>query len=437
MKLQIQTAKIFEPLFAPYRYKGAYGGRGSGKSHFFAALLIRESLLRPPIRAVCIREYQSTLRDSSKRLIEDLLDLYRLGESQGFRSLVDRIETPKGGLITFRGMQDTTAESLKSLEGIDIAWIEEAQVLSQRSLSLLRPTIRADKSELWFSWNPRRAEDPVDRLLRTTTPTNACVIRSLWSDNPWFPPILDQERQDCLRSDPSQYDHIWTGDYVTVADGAYFAQALASARAEHRIGHVAPEPLMPYHAFWDIGGTGTHSDACAIWIAQFVGREIRVLDYYEAIGQPLAEHVAWLRNQKYDQAHMHLPHDGVTHDRVFDVTFEGQLRKANFPVSVTKNQGAGAAIARIEAIRRIMPSCRFAAEPCKGGLEALGWYHERKSESRSIGLGPEHDWSSHGADAFGLLAIGAEDLFNQQGRRGTVQRNDMRIRWNQSGAWME
>jgi hypothetical protein len=189
------------------------------------------------------------------------------------------IETPGDGVIAFQGMQDHTAESIKSLEGFKRAWTEEAQSLSARSLILLRPTIRAPGSELWFGWNPRLKVDPVDVMLRgEEQPTGAVVVRANWSDNPWFPAELEQERQDCLRMQPEQYDHIWEGGYVTVAEGAYYAKQLAEAKAEDR--HVAADPLMEYRAFWDIGTR----DATAIWIAQFVGREIRVLNYYEATG---------------------------------------------------------------------------------------------------------------------------------------------------------
>ena len=193
--------------------------------------------MNPGTRAVCIREVQKSLKESAKRLIEDQLGKWNLGEKQGFRILTDRIETPGGGIIIFQGMQDHTAESVKSLENFRIAWCEESQSLSARSLGLLRPTIRAEGSEIWFSWNPTRKSDPVDQLFRAgELPTNATVVQANWSDNPWFPSVLEQERLDCLRSQPDQYTHIWTGDYATVLTGAYFAKHLAEARAQGRIG---------------------------------------------------------------------------------------------------------------------------------------------------------------------------------------------------------
>lgn len=413
--LDIQTARVFKPLLAPARYKGVHGGRGSGKSHFFADLLVEDCLAEPGIsgegmRAVCIREVQKDLSQSSKRLIEDKLAQHRIGEADGFKAFRDVIQTPKDGLIIFKGMQDYNAESIKSLEGYKRAWCEEAQSLSARSLSLLRPTIRANDSEIRFSWNPRRKTDPVDALLRGgTLPTGAVVVRANWSDNPWFPSVLEQERKDCLAQNPEQYDHIWEGGYATVLEGAYYARHIAEAKAQNRIGRVAADPLMAYRAFFDIGGTGAKADAVAIWISQFVGREIRVLDYYEAVGQPLAAHVAWLRSRGYGDASIWLPHDGATHDKVHDVSYESALRDAGFAVEVVPNQGAGAAAARIEAGRRRFPSIWFNQETTQAGIDALGWYHEKRDPDRNIGLGPEHDWASHGADAFGLMCVAYEE----------------------------
>lgn len=404
--LDIQTARVFKPLLGPARYKGAYGGRGSGKSHFFADMLIEDSLAEKGMRSVCIREVQKSLKESAKRLLEDKLGEHGLGEADGFKVFREVIETPGDGLINFQGMQDHTAESIKSLEGYKRAWCEESQSLSARSLSLLRPTIRAEGSEIWFSWNPRRKTDPVDAMLRSETlPTGAAVVQANWSDNPWFPSVLEQERKDCLRDDPDQYQHIWEGDYASVLAGAYYARCIAEAKQQGRIGNVARDPLMTIRAIFDIGGTGAKADAVAIWIVQFVGREIRVLDYYEAVGQPLATHVAWLRERGYDKALCILPHDGATHDRVFDVSYESALRDAGFEVEVIPNQGAGAASARILAGQRRFPSIWFNEATTKAGIDALGWYHERRDAARNIGLGPEHDWASHGADAFGLMCV--------------------------------
>lgn len=426
--VQLPTARVFQPLLEPARYKAAHGGRGSGKSHFFADLLIEDSLAERGLRSVCIREVQKSLKESAKRLLEDKLAEHRLGEADGFKVFREVIETPGDGAVIFQGMQDHTAESIKSLEGFKRAWVEEAQTLSARSLSLLRPTIRAEGSQLWFSWNPRRKTDPVDMMLRgDSKPTGSAVVQANWSDNPWFPDVLEQERKDCQRDNPDQYDHIWEGGYASVIDGAYYAKSLSAAREQGRIGNVSADPLMTYRAIFDIGGTGAKADAVAIWIAQFVGREIRVLNYYEAVGQPLATHVNWLREHGYGGAQIILPHDGTTNDKVFDVSYESALRAAGFDVIVIPNQGKGAAAMRIEAARRLFPSIWFNKDTTTGGLDALGWYHERKDEARNIGLGPEHDWASHGADAFGLMCVAYEAPEQQARERRSMRRG---------GGWM-
>ena len=416
-RLQIPTAGVFLPLLEPARYKGAHGGRGSGKSHFFAGLGVEDALRWPGeagegLRMACIREVQKSLKQSAKRLIEDKLAEFGLGEAQGFKVFREAIETPGDGLFTFTGMQDHTADSVKGMEGYHRAWVEEGQSLSSRSLGLLRPTIRWEDdsrglvSELWFSWNPERPSDAIDMLLRgDRVPTGSAVVRANWSDNPWFPKVLEQERQDDLVNRPERYGHVWEGEYATVLEGAYYAEALNRAQIEGRIAFVAKEGLNKVHAVWDIGGTSRKSDATAIWIVQFIGSEVRLLDYYEAVGQPFDAHVYWLRTNKYEDAVCILPHDGVKHDTVHSVTPEGYLRQAGFTVETVPNQGTGAAMLRVEAARQMFPHCRFNEDTTKAGREALGWYHEKRDEKRNIGLGPEHDFASHCADAFGLVAV--------------------------------
>ncbi len=360
------------------------------------------------LRSVCIREVQKDLAQSSKLLIETKLHAFGLGGADGFRVYRDEIATPGDGIIIFKGMNDYTADSIKSLEGFKRGWWEEAQGATQHSINLYRPTMRASGSQMWWSYNPRRPTDAVDVMfMGPEKPTGAVVVTANWRDNPWFTAELEQERLDCLRMQPDQYDHIWDGGYVTIVAGAYYAKALLEAKQQGRIGRVAADPLMTLRAFCDIGGTGARADAFAMWIAQFIGREIRVLDYYEAVGQPLATHLEWMRSRGYGpkRCQVYLPHDGETNDRVFDVSFESAFKKAEYSVTVVPNQGKGAAKARIEAGRRRFPAVWFNQATTEAGLAALGWYHEKKDEARGIGLGPEHDWSSHGADAYGLLCV--------------------------------
>ena len=218
--IDIPTPPIFESLLAPSRYKGIYGGRGGAKSHFFADQLIDDSLRHKGLRSVCVREYQVSLEQSVKRLLEDKIRAYNLGKQ--FRVMNSHIETPGDGIIIFQGMQSHTAESIKSLEGYDRAWVEEAQNLSQHSLDLLRPTIREEGSELWFSWNPRNATDPVDQLLRVNPPPDAIVIKSSYKDNPFFPDVLRREMEWDRSRDPEKYAHVWLGEYERHSESRVF-----------------------------------------------------------------------------------------------------------------------------------------------------------------------------------------------------------------------
>jgi len=366
--------------------------------------MVESAVMRPGFRGVCIREVQKSLKESAKRLIEDKIQTFGLGQMFDVQEAV--IKTPGGGVIVFQGMQDHTSESVKSLEGFDVAWVEEAQSLSQRSLTLLRPTIRKEGSELWFSWNRTRKADPVDVLLtQGSPPTDAIVRKANWSDNPWFPDVLNQERMDDLRDRPDQYEHVWEGDYAKVTEGAYYARQLAEARKQGRIGRVAVDPLMQLRTFWDIGV----NDSTAIWVAQFVGREIRVIDYLEGQGQPLAYYLSELRARGMERAVAVLPHDGGHRDVFTAVKFEDHVRQAGFQVQIVKNQGKGAAMRRIETARRLFPRIWFNEGPCAAGIDALGAYHERKDEQRQVGLGPEHDWASHAADAFGLMCVAYQE----------------------------
>jgi len=421
VKFEQSVPKVFAPLGVPSRYKGAHGGRGSSKSWFFGGRLILDHITNPGLSSVSLREVQKDLKSSAKKLVENLLTRYKLGEAQGFKVFNDRIKTPGDGVIIFQGLQDHTAESVKSLEDFGRAWVEEAQTVSATSLNLLRPTIRSPGSELWFSWNPRRKSDPVDVMLRgEEVPTGSIVVRANWNDNPFFTDELEQERLDCLRMQPDQYPHIWDGEYITVNSSAYYAKEITLAMQENRIGGNVPiDPLMTVRAFWDIGGTGAKADAVAIWIAQFIGKEIRVIDYYETVGQPLAFHLNWLRTNGYDGCLCVLPHDGAQHDKIESITYEGAIKKAGFQTKIIKNQGTGAAMQRVESVRRLFPAMWF-DKKCEAGVDALSWFHERKDDKRNIGLGPEHDWSSHGCDAAGLLAIAYEELVKEKTKRNVV-----------------
>lgn len=221
--LDLQTAAVFEPLLRPARYKGAWGGRGSGKSHVFAENLVEEHVLNPGFRSVCLREIQKSIKFSSKQLIADKIQ--KMGFGSVFEVQDQVIKAPGGGIIIFQGLQSHTADSIKSLEGFNRAWIEEAQSISEYSWSMLRPTMRADDSEIWASWNPLTADDPIDKFFRGpgSDREDMVTVRANWSDNPWFASgVLADERRHDMTARPDEYDWVWEGAYRTISEAAIF-----------------------------------------------------------------------------------------------------------------------------------------------------------------------------------------------------------------------
>lgn len=397
--------------------RGAYGGRGSGKTRSFAKMVAVKGYIygKAGISGIllCGRQFMNSLEDSSleecKRAIEDepfLADYYEIGEKY-IKSKDGRISFAFAGL-------DRSIASIKSKGRILLCWVDEAEPVVEYAWQILIPTLREEgedwNAELWVTWNPRRKGSATDTRFRNSDDPRIKVVELNWRDNPKFPAKLERDRVRDKRERQDSYDHVWEGGYETVVQGAYYAASLTKAKQENRIGRVPADPLMTIRLFADIGGTGARADAFTMWAAQFVGKEIRVLDYYEAVGQPLAAHLNWMRERGYtpDKAQIWLPHDGSTQDKVFDVSYESALKSAGYKVTVVPNQGKGAAKARIEAARRLFPAMWFNEATTEAGRDALGWYHEKKDEERNIGLGPEHDWASHGADAFGLMAVAYE-----------------------------
>jgi phage terminase large subunit len=394
-------------------YRGAWGGRGSAKSRSFAKMAavygLRCAMANQSGVIVCGREFQNSLDESSmaeiKLAIESepwLAGHYEVGE-KFIRTRDGRID------FSFVGLR-RNIESVKSTARIRLLWVDEAEQVSEIAWQKTIPTVRETGSEIWVTWNPERRASATHQRFRETPPDNSKIVGLTYRDNPWFPATLEQIRKEDEIRRPDQYGHVWLGEFATGHVGAYYARLINEAKEEGRIGHVSRDPLLPVRVYVDIGGTGARSDAYAQWVVQFVGRgEVRVLDYYESVGEPLAVHVGWLREKGWGKASVYLPHDGATHDRIYSVSFESAFRDAGFAVEVIPNQGRGAARARIEAARRLFPSIWFNEDTTEAGREALAWYHERKSEDvRDVGLGPEHDWSSHSADAFGLMAVAYE-----------------------------
>lgn len=403
------------PVFAGEAdVRGAEGGRGSAKTRSFAKMTAVRAYMWDQAgregQILCGRQFMNSLADSSLEEVKAairsepwLLEHFEIGEKY--------VRTKSGCInYSFAGL-DRNIDSVKSKARILLCWVDEAEPVTEEAWQVLIPTLREEDSELWVTWNPKRKNAPVEKRFRNSADPRVKVVTLNWRDNPWFPAILDRVRVKDQNERPDSYGHVWEGEHVTVVEGAYFASHLTAAKAEGRIGRVAADPLMTLRLFVDIGGTGAKADSFVIWVAQFIGKEIRVLDHYEVQGQPLASHLNWCRSKGYtpDRAQFWLPHDGSTQDKVFDVSYESALRQAGYKVTVVPNQGKGAASARIEEARRLFPSMWFNAETTEAGRDALGWYHEKKDDARGIGLGPDHDWASHSADAFGLMCVVYEE----------------------------
>lgn len=414
MRVKVQLPPKLIPVFSgEAMFRGAYGGRGSAKTRSFAKMAavwgIKFAQANKPGVIVCGREFMNSLEDSSMAEVKAailseswLADRYEIGD-RFIRTKDRRID------FAFIGLRHNL-DSIKSKSRIRLLWLDEAEPISEKAYQKAIPTVREEGSEIWINWNPEREDSATHKRFRLNPPADSKIVEMNYTDNPWFPDILKKTMQEDIEKRPEQVDHVWGGGFISVVEGAYFAKHLVLAKNQGRIGRVGADPLMSYRVFCDLGGTGARADAFSMWVCQFVGREIRVLDHYSAQGQPLATHVEWLRNQGYtkDKASIWLPHDGVQNEKMVDASFESAFKDLGYGVEVISNQGKGAAKKRVEAVRRIMDVCWFNEDTTKGGRKSLGWYHEKIDNDRSIGLGPEHDWSSHDADAFGLMAISYE-----------------------------
>jgi len=392
------------------------GGRGGGKSWAFTKQLATRGAIYDSLGMsgvmLCIREFMNSLDDSSLQDLKNailgdpwLSSVYDVGERY--------IKTRSGRIKFIFAGTSVNLSSIKSKSKILICFAEEAEYIQGDAWEKLIPTIREEGSELWLIYNAETDRAWVHKNVRLIWESGADpLIKGAfinWDSNPWFTTKMNRDRLRALENDPDNYDHIWEGAFKTVFKGSYYTRDLTKARVDGRITEVPHDPLMTYRAYWDIGGTGAKADACTIWIAQFVGQKINALDYYEAVGQPLATHVNWLRTNGYENALCILPHDGVKHDAVYTVTYESALTDAGFKVEVVPNQGTGAANMRIEATRRIFNKVWFNDKPTEQGRKTLAAYRENWNEDRGVGLGPLHDWASNGADSFGLMAVHYEE----------------------------
>jgi phage terminase large subunit len=397
--MQVSLPEVFSGLFKPYRYKAFHGGRGSAKSHSFATALVIMAAQRP-MRVLCAREIQKSIKDSVKQLIDDKIAECGLGHL--YDSIETEIRGKNGSLFLFAGLK-SNPDSIKSMEGLDVAWVEEAARISQRSLDLLKPTLRADGSEIWFSWNPESEFDPVDQLFRSgELPPRALVKEVSWRDNPWFPNVLREEMEFDYRVNPEKASHIWDGAYLTFVEGSYYGKWLADLKAKP-VPQITDVPAVdgePVETWWDLG----HSDATAIWFVQPHGQQFRILDYYENNGVGLEHYANEILTKPYKYSRHVLPHDAEAHELGTNLTRVETLRRLmpKHMMAIAPRQSVDDGI---NASRELLPRCWFDKIKCNAGLKALAAYHEKIDDVRRVGLGPLHDWASHGADAFRYGAL--------------------------------
>ena len=433
MKVQLRIPeKLVDVFEGEADIRGSHGGRGSAKTRTFAKMTAvrahmwdmagREGII------LCARQFMNSLADSSLEEIktaireeEWLAPHFEIGETF-IRTKSGRVNYSFVGLVR-------NINNIKGKSRILLAWIEEAEPVTEDAWVKLIPTLREEDSELWITWNPEREVSPTNKRFYKSSDPRTKIVEMNYRDNPWFPAILERARLKDLAERPHSYAHIWEGEFATSVEGAYLTPQIIKAREEGRIGFVAEDPYMIIRIFCDIGGTGAKADNFVFWAAQFVGTEIRWINHYEVQGQPIGAHLAWLRGQGYtpERCKIWLPHDGATNDRVIDVSYESALSGAGYEVETVPNQGKGAAMARVEEMRRLFGRMRFDEIKCSAGVKALGWYHEKRDDKRGIGLGPDHDWSSHSFDAAGLGAIVYEEPNVTQ---------EVHVEQYASGGWM-
>lgn len=396
--MDIPVADKLSPLLEPKRYKGAYGGRGGAKSHFFAEQVIARCY-QSQTRVVCIREVQNSIKDSVKQLISDKLE--KLGVSHLFEVVESELRGPHGSLIVFKGMQSYNAANIKSLEGYDIAWVEEAQTLSQHSLDLLRPTIRKPGSELWFSWNPRYKTDPVDQFFRKNPPEEAVSVQVNWRDNPWFPEVLRKEMDHDFSVDPDKAEHIWNGAYGS-SQGAILARWVNQAERDGRINQEVSYDAAgtPVDISSDIG----FRDTASWWYWQRCLGGYRLLAYDADSGFDADDWIPRIKGQLQKLGcklgKVWLPHDAMA--KTFQskhTTIERFL--AGFGAAHVSIVPQSKKHDQISAARDVIDRCEFHAIRCEDGLDGLrAWEFEWNEDTNVFSREPLHNWASHPADAF-------------------------------------
>jgi phage terminase large subunit len=386
-------------LFEPARYKIAYGGRGSAKSWSFARALLAQGAAKP-LQILCAREVQKSIADSVHRLLGQQIDAMKLN---GFYEVQKAaIRGRNGTEITFAGLKHNV-QSLKSIEGTDICWIEEAQTVSKASWQTLIPTIRKPGSEIWVSFNPELDSDETYARFVKDPPPGAIVRRINHSDNPWFPDVLRDEMELLKERDHDAYLTIWEGHTRQVLDGAIYANEIRKATAEQRFTRVPYDAAKPVQTFWDLG----RADMTSIWFAQQIGFEFRLIDFYQSRGHALAHYLKALQERPYVYGVCWLPHDAKHELLASDRTIEQQIKDSGREVRIVPNVRVADGI---NALRTIFPRCWFDADKCADGLNALRRYrYAVNADTGQWSREPLHDDSSHASDALRYFALAMQD----------------------------
>ena len=402
-------------LDEPYRYKVAYGGRGSGKSWGFARALLALAI-KHKLRILCAREVQRSIKQSVHQLLSD--QIQSMGFGQYYEVLENEIRCVNGSQINFTGLANNTVESIKSFEGVDIVWVEEAQTVSKKSWDILIPTIRKPNSEIWVTFNPDLDSDDTYKRFVIDTPDNAKVVKVNWIDNPWFPKVLNAERLHS-KATSDDYNNIWEGECKSAFDGAIYANEIREAQENGRITTVPHDPMLKTHIVMDLGW----NDSMSIILVQKGVSDLRVIGYIEDDHRTLDSYSAELKNLPYNWGTMYLPHDGRTKDFKHGTSAEEIMRRHGWDVRIVPRLDveSGIKIARLNFHR-----CYF-DKSTERLIECLKHYRRSISPSTNEPGAPLHDEYSHGADAFRYMAVSIDDMKNESWHNTEIRYSNIGI----------
>lgn len=404
LQLNLTLPFRLAPLYEPMRYKVMHGGRGGGKSHGVAQVLL-DMGARAPLRILCAREIQKSMRDSVHRLLKDYI--IRLGLTAFYEVLDTEIRGANGTLILFTGLQSHTVDSIKSFEGVDIVWVEEAHGVSKKSWDVLIPTIRKEGSEIWLTLNPDMDTDETYVRFIGTPSDDTWVCEINWRDNPWFPEVLNLERQKAKRSQSQEdYEHVWEGKPRRVAEGAIYRHEIDALYTDKRACRVPYDPTLPVHTVWDLGW----NDAMTITMVQRGPQDVRIIDYIEDSHRTLDWYVGQLEKRPYRWGTDFLPHDGRTRNFQTGKSTEEQLRAMGRRSVVVLAQTS--VEEGIKAARLLFPRCYFDKDKTVRLLECLKRYRRDIHSKTGEAMAPLHDKFSHGADNFRYIGQAVDQMKN-------------------------